>query len=73
MEEICQREKQPYFCQDVATNHRKWMGQCPAYREWNTFIERDDRQKVQQKAAGAAAKTTEAKTVPLSQIEMTLG
>ena len=28
-----------YFCQNCGHESAKWMGQCPACREWNTFVE----------------------------------
>lgn len=28
-----------YFCQSCGHESVKWMGQCPACREWNTFVE----------------------------------
>lgn len=28
-----------YFCQSCGHESSKWMGQCPACKEWNTFVE----------------------------------
>ena len=28
-----------YFCQECGYESAKWMGQCPACKEWNTFVE----------------------------------
>ncbi len=28
-----------YFCKECGYESAKWMGQCPACREWNTFVE----------------------------------
>lgn len=28
-----------YFCQNCGHESTKWMGQCPACKEWNTFVE----------------------------------
>lgn len=28
-----------FFCQNCGNESVKWMGQCPACREWNTFVE----------------------------------
>ena len=28
-----------FFCQECGYESSKWMGQCPACREWNTFVE----------------------------------
>ena len=60
-----------FFCQECGYESSKWMGQCPACREWNTFVEVTIDKKSAAKGGRVAAKTTEAKTVPLSQIEMT--
>ncbi len=38
-----------YFCQSCGYESSKWMGQCPACREWNTFVE-------ERKVTGAGAK-----------------
>lgn len=60
-----------FFCQECGYESSKWMGQCPACREWNTFVEETIDKKSAAKGGRVAAKTMEAKTVPLSQIEMT--
>ncbi len=31
--------KTVFFCQNCGYESSKWMGQCPACREWNTFVE----------------------------------
>lgn len=28
-----------YFCQNCGNEESKWLGQCPACKEWNTFVE----------------------------------
>ncbi len=28
-----------YFCQNCGNEYSKWMGQCPACKEWNTLVE----------------------------------
>ena len=28
-----------FFCQSCGHESAKWLGQCPACREWNTFVE----------------------------------
>ena len=28
-----------FFCQNCGHESTKWMGQCPACKEWNTFVE----------------------------------
>lgn len=33
------KEKIVYFCQSCGAESSKWMGQCPACKEWNTMVE----------------------------------
>ena len=33
------KSKSVFFCQQCGYESAKWMGQCPACREWNTFTE----------------------------------
>lgn len=56
-----------YFCQSCGYESSKWMGQCPACREWNTFAE----EIVDKKSAGKVKKAAagDAKAVPISAIE----
>ena len=60
-----------FFCQSCGYESSKWMGQCPGCREWNTFVE----EVVDKKSAGTLAKqkgsATEAKVLPISEIELT--
>ena len=32
-------KKTVFFCQECGYESSKWMGQCPACKEWNTFAE----------------------------------
>ena len=32
-------KKTVYFCQNCGYEAGKWLGQCPACKEWNTFVE----------------------------------
>ena len=32
-------KKTVFFCQNCGHEESKWLGQCPACREWNTFVE----------------------------------
>ncbi len=41
-----------FFCQECGYESPKWMGQCPACKEWNTFVEEPAAPK---KSGGAAA------------------
>ena len=63
-------KKTVFFCQECGYESSKWMGQCPACKEWNTFAEELIEKKNVTKG-GKISQATEAKAVPLSQIEMT--
>ena len=41
-----------YFCQECGYESAKWMGQCPACHEWNSFVE----ETVEKKSVGAAVR-----------------
>ena len=32
-------KKSVFFCQNCGHEENKWLGQCPACKEWNTFVE----------------------------------
>ena len=32
-------KKSVFFCQNCGHEESKWLGQCPACGEWNTFVE----------------------------------
>lgn len=45
-----------FFCQNCGYESAKWMGQCPACKEWNTFVEETLAvQAAKSKAAGGSA------------------
>ena len=58
--------KSVFFCQNCGHESGKWMGQCPACREWNTFVE----EVVDTKKSTAAVRkaAVEQKPVSLSEI-----
>ena len=62
---MAKAKKSIYFCQNCGHEERKWLGQCPMCREWNTFVE----EKVTV-SKGTAAKNTvrEAEVVTLSSV-----
>ena len=33
------KQKTVYFCSQCGHEPSKWMGQCPACKQWNTFTE----------------------------------
>ena len=49
-----------YFCQNCGYESAKWMGQCPACREWNTFAEEPVRPAAGSKSQGAGRTRREA-------------
>lgn len=55
-----------YFCQSCGYESSKWMGQCPACREWNTFVEEPV---APSKSAGKMQKRIANEPVRLSAIE----
>ena len=36
---MAKAKKSVYFCQNCGHEESKWLGQCPMYKEWNTFAE----------------------------------
>ncbi len=58
-------KKTVFFCQNCGHEETKWLGQCPACREWNTFAE----EKVFTSSVSANSKTDrEIKIVSLSEV-----
>ena len=58
-----------FFCKECGYESSKWMGQCPACREWNSFVEEPV-----VKAPGnslASAKLTDSVPVKVSQVDTT--
>ncbi len=45
-----------FFCQECGHESSKWMGQCPACKKWNTFVE--EKVSVTGSGMGGSAKTT---------------
>lgn len=61
-----------FFCKECGYESAKWYGQCPACKEWNTFVEQPVSGKqpkgVINTRIGASAVKTDMKTTRLSQI-----
>jgi len=57
-----------YFCNECGYESAKWMGQCPACKSWNTFVE----EKVEKRthSSGVSGRTDDLKPVSLSEIDM---
>ena len=64
---MAKKESLVYFCNECGYESAKWMGQCPACKAWNTFVE----EKVDKKlisSAGAKRGISEAKPVSFDEI-----
>ena len=64
-------KKTVFFCQNCGHEESKWLGQCPACKEWNTFVE----EKVtvsrgSTSAASEAGKKRASKVVTLSSVSV---
>ena len=58
-------KKTIYFCQNCGHEAGKWLGQCPACKEWNTFVE----EKVTVSKSVGAREYQELNVLPLSQVK----
>ena len=58
-----------FFCQNCGYESPKWMGQCPACKEWNVFVEEPVTKAAGSKPA-AERRAAAAKPVKLSNIEI---
>ena len=54
-----------YFCQECGYESSKWVGQCPACKEWNTFVE----EKIEKKSQKTKRELSEVRTFTISEIE----
>lgn len=59
-------KKVVYFCQNCGHEEAKWLGQCPACKEWNTFVE----EKVMSASTGAGSIRAEREAKPVSLSEV---
>ena len=62
---MAKAKKSVYFCQNCGHEESKWLGQCPACKEWNTFVE----EKESPASAKAVKEQKDAQVVTLSGIE----
>ncbi len=62
--------KNVFFCQNCGFESSKWMGQCPACREWNTFAEEPKIAVDKKHASGGMAGHSPAVPQTLSQIQI---
>ena len=71
---MAKESKSIFFCQNCGYESSKWMGQCPACHEWNSFAEEVITKKSTKGAAGngrTAAKRAQARS--LSEITLEEG
>lgn len=62
---MAKAKKSIFFCQNCGHEESKWLGQCPACREWNTFVE----EKITPVKGAAAGKSVrEGEVVTLSSV-----
>lgn len=60
-----------FFCKECGYESAKWMGQCPACRQWNTMVEEPVAKKEPSvRRAGGSAVRTAAKPVKLEEISI---
>ncbi|MBP9996967.1 MAG: DNA repair protein RadA [Lachnospiraceae bacterium] len=61
-----------YFCNECGYESSKWMGQCPACKQWNTFVEEKADRKIVAKTGTKqyALGESEGKPVTLSEISL---
>ena len=59
---MAKKDSTVYFCNECGYESSKWMGQCPACKAWNTFVE----EKVDKKMLSSSAKRNEANSKPVS-------
>ncbi|MBQ7676648.1 MAG: DNA repair protein RadA [Lachnospiraceae bacterium] len=55
-----------FFCQNCGYESAKWMGQCPACHEWNSFVEEQTNKAV---SVGTAKRAADVRTYTLSEIK----
>ena len=56
-----------FFCQECGYESGKWSGQCPACKEWNTFVE----EKIDKKSSVSRKDISQIKPVRLDEISST--
>ena len=61
-------KKSVFFCQNCGHEENKWLGQCPACKEWNTFVE--EKISVTTAKTAGAVRLNENKLATLSQVSM---
>lgn len=66
---MAKAKKSVFFCQNCGHEESKWLGQCPACKEWNTFVEEKITVSVSGKSCAArSGKETDINIVPLMNV-----
>ena len=60
------KEKNVWFCTNCGNEYSKWLGQCPACKEWNTLVEKTVVTGAPKRNAAAASRSGEHKPRPLA-------
>ena len=58
-----------FFCQECGYESVKWMGQCPACKEWNTFVEETVDKKSISSSGKVKKESKAAQVLPLSAVK----
>ena len=66
---MAKAKKSVFFCQNCGHEESKWLGQCPACKEWNTFVEEKITGSASGKSGAArSGKETDINIVPLMNV-----
>lgn len=63
---MAKAKKTVFFCQNCGHEEKKWLGQCPMCKEWNTFVE----EPVVAAKASMVKQVKDAQTVALNEVQM---
>lgn len=61
-------KKSVFFCQNCGHEESKWLGQCPACGEWNTFVEERVSSGVTKRTTASVRSVRDAKVIPLNDV-----
>ena len=59
-----------FFCKECGFESSKWLGQCPACKEWNTLVEEPVAKKTLAGHTGGGLPRTQAKPVKLEEVSI---
>ena len=62
-----------FFCKECGYESAKWMGQCPACREWNTMVEEPVAKGSSSRYAAVTGGTERRNGKPVKLSEVSLG